>query len=140
MLTGITFLDIIKKQKERSSRRQIALTHKPKIDLHQTCLLERPKGAIFCHRFQSPGRKSYHHESVQFRNPNAFRLQIRQEQSRSIRGHVATDAPLFLGHAAPVNHVTPCGLGSGDGAFSSHSQVLSMKSPEDVRLQSPRQV
>ncbi len=122
MLTGITFLGVIKKEKERSCGRRIALINSSKIVLHQTGLLQRLESAILGNCFQGAGRQLDSHKAIKFRNPDSFRLQIGGEQSRRIGGDVLTNAPFFLGHTAPVNDVTLRRFGACDAAFSSHNE------------------
>ena len=104
------------------SRRRNAFTNNPKIASDQTGLLQGLECTVLADCFQGTGTELYSHKTSKFRYPDPFRFQIRGEQPGRVGGHVLTNAPFFLGHPAPMNHVTLRRFGACDTAFSSHNK------------------
>jgi hypothetical protein len=107
---------------QNMSGRRNALTNNPKIALNQTGLLQGLESTVLADGFQGTGTELYSHKTSKFRYPDPLRFQIRGEQSGCVGGDVLTNAPFFLGHPAPVNHVTLRRFGACDTAFSSHNE------------------
>ena len=93
-----------------------------KIFLYQTGLFQRVESTVLCNCLQGTGTELYGHKAIQFRYPNPFRLEVRRERSGRVGGDVLTNAPFFLGHSAPMNHVTLGRFGPCNAAFSRHRE------------------
>jgi len=71
--------------------------------------LERGVSAILVDRFETSRRQANPHELLQFRHPDAVRVQIGTKNARHTFRNVLADAAFLLGHAAAVNEAAAHG-------------------------------
>ncbi len=72
-------------------------------ELNRAGFFERSVGAVFVDCFQTARGDANADKLLQFRHPNAMRVQVWPEDARDILCDVTSDAAFFLGHTAATN-------------------------------------
>lgn len=95
-----------------------------RICLDQARFFQSGKCAIFSNGFETTSCYPNGNEFIEFGNPHAFVLEVREEGAGDVLGDVTTNAPFFLSHTATVNDASACAGGSCDAASSRHIRVF----------------
>jgi hypothetical protein len=86
--------------------------------LYDAGFFQSAVGAVFGDGLEGAGSELHGDKLIQFRYPDAARLEIREKSPGNVLGHVPSDAALFLGQAAAMDHVAFCGFRARNTANS----------------------
>lgn len=81
----------------------------PQLQLNKARFFQGAVGAVFVDGFQAARRDTDANEFFQLWNPNSVFVQVWPKNARHIFGDVSSDAALFLGHTAAMNHAAARG-------------------------------
>ena len=80
-----------------------------RLGLNRAGFFQRRVSAVFVDCLQAARGDANADKLLQFRHPDAMRMQIWSEDARDILSHVTSDAAFFLGHTAPMNNAAASG-------------------------------